>query len=346
MVQSPKPAAEDIQTLAILNHRAEPLKRVEDWFQNRGWKIKVANHLEESRTLLQTPVTAALVYPLTLMSDGLEWQTLKRLLSPHQDIPWLVVPWGNAAPSAVTAMLRGSNSLTDWLTNIAPLSEIDARLGNLMRLHDMLTATRKHTQQLEGQLVTDHKTGLFNDRHFRARLREEFERSQRHGSPVTLVLLDVDDFKQLNDSFSYEFGDVGLRTVGETLRQCVRSIDIPARIGGDEFAIILPSTTLPETVAVTNRIQHVLSISPIDDNGERTLLQASIGIATFDGRSARDPRNLFLQANEALKMAKGSGKNRLCFFDPNTRRSAGADSVEQAQAARVMGQEQADDNEQ
>lgn len=337
----PHPSSEnDVRTLAILNHRAESLTCVVDWFQDHGWVVKVSNHLEESRQLLRTPVTAALVYPLTLMREGLEWSSLTRLLSPHQDIPWLVVPWENAAPSAVTAMLRGRHSLTDWLTHSAALPEVEARLGNLMRMHDMLISSRDHTEQLEGQLVTDHKTGLFNDRHFRARLREEFERSQRHGSPVTLVLLDLDDFKQLNDSYSYEFGDVGLRAVGETIRQCVRSIDIPARIGGDEFAIILPSTTLPETVAVSNRIQHVLSISPIGDNGDRLTLEASIGIATFDGRNARDPRHLFLQANEALKMAKSGGKNRLFFFDPNTRSTAGSDDTDLAKATRTAGSEE------
>lgn len=339
LMYQPQPP-DDIQTLVVLNHRAEPITRVVEWFRERGWDVQVAHHLEESCELLSTPVTAALVYPLTLMRDGLEWRTLSRHLSPHKDVPWLVVPWNNAAPSAVTTMLKGRHSLTDWLKNSAELSEIEARLRNLMRLHDMLTASRNHTQQLEGQLVTDHKTGLFNDRHFRSRLREEFERAQRHGSPVTLVLLDLDDFKHLNDSFSYEYGDVGLRAVGETIRQCVRSIDIPARIGGDEFAIILPSTTLPETVAVANRIQHVLSISPIGDTGDRTLLQASIGIATFDGRSARDPRQLFLQANEALKMAKSSGKNRLFFFDPHTRKSAGTDSKDFAKATRVVGDDE------
>jgi diguanylate cyclase (GGDEF)-like protein len=326
-MQNPQPLPQnDIRTLVVLNHRAEPISQVVATFRERGWEVQVARHLEESCELLSSPVTAALVYPLTLMREGMEWRTLSRYLSPHRDVPWLVVPWENAAPSAVTAMLKGRHSLTDWLKNSAEMSEVEARLRNLIRLHELLVATRDHTQQLEGQLVTDHKTGLFNDRHFRSRLREEFERAQRHGSPVTLVLLDLDDFKLLNDNFSYEYGDVGLRAVGETIRQCVRSIDIPARIGGDEFAIILPSTTLPETVAVANRIQHVLSISPIGETGDRTLLKASIGIATFDGRSARDPRHLFLQANEALKMAKSSGKNRLFFFDPNTRKSAGTDS--------------------
>lgn len=320
MYPPPSNAPHEAPTLALLNHRAEDLSAERDWFQTRGWDVIHSYHLEDSQMLLNQPLTAALVYPLTLMRQGLEWECLTDLLSPHQDIPWLVVPWEGAAPSSVTSLLAGRHSLSDWVDRAASLGELEARLVNLMRIHDLLTATRDHSQHLEGQLVSDHKTGLFNDRHFRSRLAEEFERGQRHGLHVTLILLDLDDFKRLNDDYSYEFGDVGLRAVGEAIKQCVRSIDIPARIGGDEFAIILPSTTLPETIAVAKRIQHVLSISPIDESGERMHLQASIGIATLEGRSARDPRHLFLQANEALKLAKSEGKNRLCFFDPDKMR--------------------------
>ncbi|MDA0666352.1 MAG: GGDEF domain-containing protein [Planctomycetota bacterium] len=251
---------------------------------------------------------------------------MTRHLSPNREIPWLIVPWEDANPNAVSKLLTGRSSLADWMLIDADLQEAEVRMQNLVRMHDLLSASRERNQHLEGQLVTDHKTGLFNDRHFRTRLREEFERAQRHGAPVTLVLLDLDDFKTLNDSHSYEFGDAALRAVGETIRHCVRSIDIPARIGGDEFAIILPATTMPETIAVSKRILQVLSVSPIGDDHLKEVLHASIGIASFDGRSARDSRHLFLQTNEALKAAKAAGKNDIFFYDNNSRTAAGADT--------------------
>ena len=322
--QPPAPASQN-RRLAVLNHRGEPVDALVGWFQERGWEVRVSRHLEESRNLLRGQIDVAIVYPLTLLRDGVEWSSLGRHLSPNREVPWLIVPWQDASPNAVTRLLQGRPSLADWMAPAADLAETEARVLNLLRTHELLRSSRNRTQHLEGQLVTDHKTGLFNDRHFRTRLREEFERAQRHGSPMTLVLLDLDDFKTLNDSHSYEFGDAALRAVGETMRQCVRSIDIPARIGGDEFAIILPATTMPETIAVSKRIQQVLSMSPVGDDLVKEVLHASLGVASFDGRSARDPRHLFLQANEALKAAKAAGKNDIFFYDANTRRAAGAD---------------------
>jgi len=314
------------KVLAVLNHRGESMDALVAFFQERGWEVRVAQNLGESKGLLRGRIDLALIYPLTLLRDGVEWQTMTRHLSPNRDIPWLIVPWEGANPNAVSKLLAGRSSLADWMLENADLPETEARTQNLMRMHDLLAESRDRNQHLEGQLVTDHKTGLFNDRHFRTRLREEFERAQRHGAPVTLVLLDLDDFKTLNDTHSYEFGDAALRAAGETIRQCVRSIDIPARIGGDEFAIILPATTMPETIAVSKRILQVLSLSPIGDDHVKEILHASIGIASFDGRSARDPRHLFLQTNEALKAAKAAGKNDIFFYDNNSRSAAGADT--------------------
>lgn len=324
MYPPPNEPLRENRVLAVLNHRAEPVEALVAWFQERGWEVRVSSHLGESRNLLRGQVDVALIYPLTLLRDGVEWSSLARHLSPNREVPWLIVPWEDASPNALTRLLQGRPSLADWMMPTADLAETEARVLNLLRTFELLRTSRDRTQHLEGQLVTDHKTGLFNDRHFRTRLREEFERAQRHGSPVTLVLLDLDDFKTLNDSHSYEFGDAALRAVGETVRQCVRSIDIPARIGGDEFAIILPATTMPETIAVSKRIQQVLSMSPVGDDLVKEVLHASLGIASFDGRNARDPRHLFLQANEALKAAKAAGKNDIFFYDANTRRAAGA----------------------
>jgi len=316
----------ETKVLAVLNHRGEPMDALVAYFQERGWEVRVSANLGETKNLLRGRIDIALIYPLTLLRDGVEWQTMTRHLSPNREIPWLIVPWETANPNAVSKLLAGRSSLADWMFTATELGEAEARVINLVRMHELLAASRDRNQHLEGQLVTDHKTGLFNDRHFRARLSEEFERAQRHGAPVTLVLLDLDDFKTLNDSHSYEFGDTALRATGETIRQCVRSIDIPARIGGDEFAIILPATTMPETIAVSKRILQVLSHSPIGDDHVKEVLHASIGIASFDGRSARDPRHLFLQTNEALKAAKAAGKNDIFFYDNNSRTAAGADT--------------------
>ncbi|HIG92078.1 MAG TPA: GGDEF domain-containing protein [Methylococcaceae bacterium] len=319
MPNNQQPFPDELNILAILNHRGENLGGLPDWLHGQGWEVRVSSGLEESKSLLTNEISAVIILPLTLKRDGIEWRSLLPLLSPHQEIPWLVVPWKNAVPGSVSTLLMGSQAVADWVISDSEANEIESRIDNLLRFERMVATNRQHTTKLEGQLVTDHKTGLFNDRHFRSRLREEFERSTRHGSPLALMLLDLDDFKAINDSNSYEFGDIALKTVANVLRDSVRNIDIPARIGGDEFALILPTTTIEEALMIAKRFQDSLRQNPAVEETDIAQLRASIGIATTNKFGGRDSRQLFLQANEALKTSKQYGKNRIAFYDPSTR---------------------------
>ncbi|MBT3341179.1 MAG: GGDEF domain-containing protein [Planctomycetes bacterium] len=322
MFQRVQDRAAGPRTLAILNHRGAALEELRRWFQDRGWEVRVSRTLDDTLQLLSTKeLTAAIVAPLTLLPEGLEWSELFGHLSPTTALPWLLLPYESASPGLVTNLLRGREALADWADAKDDLPRQEARMMNLLRLDRLLAESRTRAAALEGQLITDHKTGLFNDRHFRRRLREEFERTQRHGSPLTMVLLDLDDFKSINDSTSYEFGDLALRTTGEILRQSTRSIDIAARIGGDEFALLLPSTTLEEGVAVCRRIHAMSQHQRVSNANHTIMLGMSLGIATYDGHGLQDQRQLFLRANEALKSAKISGKGRVGFFDPQSQKA-------------------------
>mgnify|MGYP003976658907 FL=1 len=319
MSNEQQPFPEKRNILAILNHRGENLGGLPDWLHSQGWEVRVSSGLSESKSLLQNEISAAILLPLTLKRDGIEWQSLLPLLSPHHHIPWLVIPWKDAVVGTLSTLLMGSLAVADWVISSESHREIGFRLDNLLRFEKIVDATRQHTNELESQLVTDHKTELFNDRHFRARLREEFERSTRHGSPLALMLIDLDDFKAINDDNTYEFGDIALKTVANVLRESVRNIDIPARIGGDEFALILPTTTIEEALMVAKRFQDSLRKNPAVEDSDIAQLRASVGIATTNKFGGRDSRQLFLQANEALKVSKQYGKNRIAFYDPSTR---------------------------
>ncbi len=333
------------RTLAVLNHRGEALAGIRTGFQDRGWQVYTSRELERSLELLRDQeLTAAVIAPLTLRSETLEWECLLEYLSPRRDVPWLVVPWREAPTHAVTALLRGKDALADWVQPPAELSETDARLQNLLRLESLLAESRTRAAALEGQLVTDHKTGLYNDRHFRTRLREEFERTVRHGSPLTLLLLDLDDFKNINDTTSYEFGDLVLRTVGEILRRSVRSIDIPARIGGDEFAVLMPNTTLEEGLAVAHRIREASHRSRVEADDGVVTIHHSQGVACFNGQAFEEPRELFLKANEAIKAAKQAGKDQVSFFDPRKKGATrpGGRAAAKSKAGAKGGRKQSD----
>jgi diguanylate cyclase (GGDEF)-like protein len=156
----------------------------------------------------------------------------------------------------------------------------------------------------------DPLTGLFNRRHFLARLEEEVERARRQSSPLTVIMIDVDNFKQLNDRLGHLLGDAVLRAVGDVLRRSVRLFDVCARHGGDEFAILMPGSDPESSLQIAERIREgVEDARPAAGHWSDDLrLTTSIGIATFANTTTEE---LIDRADQALYAAKRQGKNRV-----------------------------------
>jgi diguanylate cyclase (GGDEF)-like protein len=166
-------------------------------------------------------------------------------------------------------------------------------------------------ETVERQAVTDELTGLFNRRRFQEAMATEVERSKRFGQPVGLVLLDLDDFKAVNDTYGHQQGDLVLREVARVLRETSREIDEPARYGGEELAVVLPGTDLEGAYNLAERVRagiEELALPLLDGDGVLRVT-ASFGVATLPG-SAGDMRDLVAAADEALYRAKRAGKNR------------------------------------
>jgi diguanylate cyclase (GGDEF)-like protein len=168
----------------------------------------------------------------------------------------------------------------------------------------------ERSQAVAREAAIDTLTGLFNRRHFMQRLDEELERARRQGAPLTAVMLDVDNFKQLNDRLGHPGGDAVLRVVGDVLRRSVRLFDVCARFGGDEFAILMPGGSPDSSAQIAERIREDVEGSRplIGPWSEDLKVTASIGIATGTGTSGED---LIARADEALYAAKREGKNRV-----------------------------------
>jgi diguanylate cyclase (GGDEF)-like protein len=190
-----------------------------------------------------------------------------------------------------------SQRLAVWLAAQAAIAVENARL------HDVV----------QRQAVTDELTGLVNRRRFMTALEHELGRTSR-ALPPAIILADLDDFKRVNDRFGHPVGDAALQAFARALVDHVRDVDIAARLGGEEFAVLLPETPLSGAAAVAIRLQRSLARIPLLVRGGRDItLTASIGVAQqVDGEPAE---SLLRRADAALYRAKAEGKNRVVQAD-------------------------------
>jgi diguanylate cyclase (GGDEF)-like protein len=167
-------------------------------------------------------------------------------------------------------------------------------------------------ERVSEQAVTDGLTGLANNRRLREWMDVESQRLGRFGGELSLVLLDVDDFKQVNDTYGHLQGDEVLRALGRILREESRGIDEPARYGGEEFVLALPETPKDGAVEVAERVRERIQATKIDgvDGNPALGVTASVGVATMP-TDGDDPTSLLAAADAALYEAKRSGKNRV-----------------------------------
>jgi two-component system, cell cycle response regulator len=184
---------------------------------------------------------------------------------------------------------------------------------SLAVLREQIALLQDQLTSLQQQVITDPLTQLHNKRHFNSSLETEMERTRRSQQPTSLILADLDHFKAINDTHGHATGDRVLVAAASLLKSELRMIDIPCRYGGEEFAIILPSTPLLTAIQVAERLRGALAHTEIDAGAARLSVTGSFGVATFYPQQQRaTPLSLLERADERLYRAKSAGRNRVC----------------------------------
>ncbi|GAB6176510.1 GGDEF domain-containing protein [Desulfobaculum senezii] len=203
---------------------------------------------------------------------------------------------------------------------LALLTKEPVRLGKEQRdvLHSAVNhlglALKNALLYREVKIRADHDglTRIYNRQYFDEHLVDELKRAQRYHQEISLLMLDLDHFKAINDTYGHQAGDLVLREVGALLQETLRSMDFPARYGGEEFAVILPHTSEDKAWNLAERLRHKIARMRFSHKGRDFTVTASIGVASLAPGGFRKNIDILRQADRALYLAKASGRNMVC----------------------------------
>jgi len=205
------------------------------------------------------------------------------------------------------------------LKDVSELKRLEGYVRYLEELNKGLNQINRDQQKLidrlSHQALTDGLTGLYNHRHFWERVDVELKRANRYSEPLSCLMIDIDNFKCINDHFDHQFGDRILKRISEALKSPLRASDILARYGGDEFSILLPNTDYDGTHVISKKImERVRSLDFETKRACQPTVTISLGVSSYPIDRINESSQLVEYADTALYEAKARGKDRICFF--------------------------------
>ncbi len=264
---------------------------------------------EKAHLTARGPVDLIIVNAAAKAFDGLRFSAGIRSDEATRHLPILAVFDPDDKARAVKALEIGVN---DLLPRPVDPQELSARARTQIKRKRYTDLLRNNLDNSLELAVTDQLTGLHNRRYMVGQLDALVTRAAKGGAPVAALMLDIDHFKKINDSFGHDIGDEVLREFAVRLASNVRAIDLPCRYGGEEFVVIMPDTVLADAERIAERIRLHVGGSPFRVSGGSDLLTVtiSVGVASTLGEADR-PEALLKRADEALYEAKAAGRNRV-----------------------------------
>jgi diguanylate cyclase (GGDEF)-like protein len=270
--------------------------------------FEATNGIEGFKTLLSEKVDIVLCDVEMPGMDGFKFLKMVSSREALQDIPVLLLTSHEEMSTKIRGLEQGAS---DYLTKPFSPEELLARVKIHLKIKTLQDHLKESNRRLRQLALTDPLTELNNRRHLMETMESEFERSRRTNDPLALLMVDLDHFKNVNDSYGHQQGDAVLRAIALEIRRQLRPYDTAARFGGEEFALLLPKTSADDAMMVAERLRQ--SISNIQFTGTISELNmtASFGVAITPHPGINSIEDLIRLADDAMYAAKNNGRNKV-----------------------------------
>jgi diguanylate cyclase (GGDEF)-like protein len=303
------------ERILVVDDNPDNIEIIEARLASRGYRIESATDGEEAlRLVRENPPQLILLDVMMPLIDGFEVSRRIKRDSTLPYIPIILVTARGETEDKVEGLDAGAD---DYLTKPVNFPELEARVRSMLRikrLQDELDRKNRELEDANGQLrrlsITDGLTGLFNHRHAHELLREEHQRCKRTGGSMGVIMFDLDQFKELNDTHGHPTGDVVLSETARILVETAREIDMIGRYGGEEFIAILPGADEDSAARFAERSRSRVEAHVFRDDGKEIRMTMSAGVAACPGTNLVHPDELIRLADRALYEAKETGRNR------------------------------------
>lgn len=264
--------------------------------------------IEGLKTLLEIKIDLVLCDVDMPRMDGFRFLSMVRARENLRDIPVILLTGKDDRESKIWGLEQGAS---DYITKPFDAGEMVARVKVHLKLKQLQDELRRAYERLLEVSHTDHLTGLYNRRYLMEVLESEFSRARRSGGSLSLLIIDIDHFKWINDTYGHQEGDLVLAEAASVFRDQLRGYDTAVRYGGDEFVAVLPDTTLSDAMAVAERMRKAIMKSRFPGKLSHVRLSFSIGIAVHPAQGIETVTDFIRMADNALYRAKEKGRNRI-----------------------------------
>lgn len=311
----PGEAPGETPLILVVDDNPDNLEIISTRLRFRGYDVALAERGEEAIEKVHEASPDLIL--LDIMMPDMDGYEVARRIRGQKNIPYIpiiVVTARDSTEDKVTGLDAGAD---DYLTKPINFPELEARVRSMLRIKRLQDQLEEKNRELEQLSISDGLTGLYNHRHLHELLNEEYDRSRRTGDPLSLVMFDLDRFKEVNDTHGHQAGDRVLVELADILRESAREIDKLARYGGEEFMAILPESDSEAGMTFAERVREMVEQQKFEIDKEKPLrMTISAGVATYPGPETDSARQLVYQADQALYSAKNSGRNRIVTYHP------------------------------